>query len=680
MPIKNGNQMATKLLRQSLIVIWTVILVLLAVDILVDYKTHRSEINAQFKSQVELIQPSIATAIEQKQTENARQLLVQLLSSDNRIYRTSLKAPGGKLVVNALKQSTLDQIEQFNEVKSFEIPVKAGYSYWLEIDVDLKTSDSSFLRRSIAMTIITILAMTLISVLLYILFERKISSPFRFLLNQLKKRTKGSLTPINPFKLDQQDEISDWVEHTNEILDTVREVRSKESVARAEASRLRRFDELTDLPNRSYFQQQLLQRVNLAKIHKQSPALLIFGMDGFSIINSKYGSAIGDKLLVAVTKRMAKHRGQSQFISRISGDQFAMLCEHIDQSFEAGQLAQSMLHAISRPFSINDKQLQVSASVGIAIYPQDAKSAEQLMEHADKAMQQAKVQGRNQYQYYLASTDAMMRRRKALQDALRNAPKTGQLSLVYQPKFNISKNKVCGAESLIRWKHPEFGMVSPDEFIPIAESSSLIIPIGAWVLQHACQQLARWHKQGHTHFQVAVNLSAVQLKQPGILNTIEASIREHSIPPSNLVLEITETSIIDDIDHCIEVLNDIHTLGVTIALDDFGTGYSSLNYLKRLPLHKLKIDKSFIDDVGKHEKDSLILQSIIQLAHNLKLKVVAEGVETYSQHQFLSELDCQEGQGYFYSPPLRAQEFEELIFDNRFVSTNDSHFPSIRDH
>jgi EAL domain-containing protein (putative c-di-GMP-specific phosphodiesterase class I) len=241
---------------------------------------------------------------------------------------------------------------------------------------------------------------------------------------------------------------------------------------------------------------------------------------------------------------------------------------------------------------------------------------------------------------------------------------------LYQPKFNILDNRVCGAEALIRWKHPEFGMVSPDEFIPIAESSSLIIPIGAWVIQHACAQLAEWHKMGHEQFQVAVNLSAVQLKQPGILATIEAGIREHNIPPANLVLEITETAVIDDIERSIEVLNDLHTLGVSIAMDDFGTGYSSLNYLKRLPLHQIKIDKSFIDDVGKYPKDDMIIQSIIQLAHNLNLRVVAEGVETYSQHEFLMGLRCQEGQGYFYSPPMRSQEFQELIFDNQFISTD----------
>jgi diguanylate cyclase (GGDEF)-like protein len=668
MPKMNGYPMATRLLRQTLVVIWTIIIGLLTIDILVDYQTLRSDNRSQLDQQLTIIQPAIANSMSAGDVTGAREILVKLLA-DKRILRASLRQDDGRQVVNAVKQSATFLDPARPDIR-LEIPTASGTSYWLHMNLDMSTVDSGFVKRWIAMAVITILAMSLISVLLFILFDRKLAAPIRKLNNQLANRETGSLEPIILEPQSESQEIQDWLEHSNHILDSVRKMRSKESIAKAEASRLRRFDELTDLPNRSYFLQQLNQRIHLAKATKQQPALLLFGLDGFSAVNSAYGTAIGDKLLVAVTQRMAKHRGQNQFISRIAGDQFALLSEHIEHNYEAGQLAQSLLHAIARPFSINDKRLQVSASVGIAMYPQDAKSAEQLLEHADKAMHQAKQHGRNQYQYYLASTDAKMRRRKALEDALRNAPKTGQLSLLYQPKFNILDNRVCGAEALIRWKHPEFGMVSPDEFIPIAESSSLIIPIGAWVIQHACAQLAEWHKMGHEQFQVAVNLSAVQLKQPGILATIEAGIREHNIPPANLVLEITETAVIDDIERSIEVLNDLHTLGVSIAMDDFGTGYSSLNYLKRLPLHQIKIDKSFIDDVGKYPKDDMIIQSIIQLAHNLNLRVVAEGVETYSQHEFLMGLRCQEGQGYFYSPPMRSQEFQELIFDNQFISTD----------
>jgi len=303
------------------------------------------------------------------------------------------------------------------------------------------------------------------------------------------------------------------------------------------------------------------------------------------------------------------------------------------------------------------------------LYPQDGKSAELLMANADKAMLQAKQEGRNQYQYYLASTDAKMRRRKILEDALRVAPKTQQLSLVFQPQFDLDKKHVCGAEVLIRWSHPDYGMVSPDEFIPIAEDSNLIIPIGAWVLQNACQQLSDWQTRSEEKFQIAVNLSAVQLKQPGIIRVIESAIEDNHIKANSLVLEITETAIIDNIEESIKTLEKIHQLGVRIALDDFGTGYSSLNYLKRLPLDKIKIDKSFIDEVTENKRDGMIVQSIIQLAHNLELSVVAEGVETYSQHEFLEHLQCKEGQGYFYSPPLKSAEFEKLIFDNKFVNS-----------
>jgi len=672
MPVARPKQLANRLLRQSLAIIWVIIIILFAVDVMVDYKTHKTDTIQQIQRQVSLIEQSVANSLTENNTQQTQQLLLQLLS-DQRIYRARILDVNNNLIGQSIRQAN---ILSENQTQDFEYSIKSENEQFISklvLELDMQQAGDSFIRRSIAMAIITILAVSLIAALLYLLFERKLTMPMHRLIRLLEKeKSVDKITDLPTLKNHHDDEIGRWIDNTNKLLHSVREIRSKEFEAKAHASRLRRFDELTDLPNRQYFHQQLRQRINLAKTIGQKPALLIFGMDGFSAINERYGNAIGDKLLLAVTKRLSQHRGQSQFISRIAGDQFALLCEHIGHSYDAGQLAQSMIHALARPFGITDQKIQISASVGIALYPQDGKTAEQLMVNADKAMQQAKIEGRNQYQYYLASTDAKMRRRKTLEDELRTAPKTGQLSLVYQPQFNLLEKKVLGAEALIRWKHPEFGMVSPDEFIPIAEDSSLIIPIGAWVLQNACEQLSRWHKSGENSFQVAVNLSAVQLKQPGVIKLIETAIEDHNIDPGNLVLEITETAIIDDIDASVSKLNQINELGVKIALDDFGTGYSSLNYLKKLPLNKIKIDKSFIDEVTDKQRDGMILQSIIQLAHNLELSVVAEGVETFPQHEFLQNLKCGEGQGYFYSPPLKSGEFEKLIFENKFITTEET--------
>ncbi|MCP4413998.1 MAG: EAL domain-containing protein [Gammaproteobacteria bacterium] len=672
MSVARPKQLANRLLRQSLAVIWVIIIILLAVDIMVDYKTHNSDTKAQIQRQVNLIESAIlGTMVENNSTE-LRQLFLQLLG-DKRIYRAKLVDTNNRIVGQPIRQAVA--IPE-NQTQRYEYPIQSAAGLvtgTLLIDLDMQQSADSFIRRSIAMTIITILAVSLIAALLYLLFERKLTFPINQLLRLMDKEYKDNQLKDLPYlKNHRDDEIALWIDNTNKLLHSVRKFRSKEFEAKANASRLRRFDELTDLPNRQFFIQHFSQRLNLAKSIDQKPALLIFGLDGFSIVNEKYGNTIGDKLLLAVTKRLSRHRGQTQFISRITGDQFALLCEHVNNSYDASQLAQSMIHGLAKPFGINDQKIQISASVGIALYPQDGKSVELLMVNANKAMQQAKKEGRNRYQYYLASTDAKMRRRKILEDALRTAPKTGQLSLVFQPQFSLLEKKVMGAEALIRWRHPEFGMVSPDEFIPIAEDSSLIIPIGAWVLQKACEQLSNWLNKGEKSFQIAVNLSAVQLKQPGIIKLIETAIKNHNIDPGNLVLEITETSIIDDINTSVSTLEKIHDLGVKIALDDFGTGYSSLNYLKKLPLNKLKIDKSFIAEVTEKQRDGMILQSIIQLAHNLELSVVAEGVETFPQHEFLHNLDCGEGQGYFYSPPLKSREFEELIFDNKFISTEES--------
>ncbi len=672
MPIARPKQLASRLLRQSLAIIWVIIIILFAVDIMVDYKTHKTDTIQQIQRQVSLIESPLASSLSQSSQQLTQLLLLQLLS-DQRIYRAKLLDGNNNLIGQPIRQANI-LTDQQTQVFEYSIPSANGLTDTkLLLDLDLQKAADSFFRRSVAMAIITVLAVSLIGTLLYLLFERKLTVPMHRLIRLLEKDTNvNKLTDLPHLKNHQEDEIGRWITNTNRLLHSVRENRNKEFEAKAHASRLKRFDELTDLPNRQYFHQQLRQRINVAKTIDQKPALLIFGMDGFSAINERYGNAIGDKLLLAVTKRLSSHRGQSQFISRIAGDQFALLSEHISNSYDASQLAQSMIHALARPFGITDKKIQISASVGIALYPQDGKTAEQLMVNADKAMQQAKKEGRNQYQYYLASTDARMRRRKILEDALRTAPKTGQLSLVYQPQFNLKENKVLGAEALIRWNHPEYGMVSPAEFIPIAEDSSLIIPIGAWVLQNACQQLSEWRTSGETSFQIAVNLSAVQLKQPGVIRLIESAIKDHKIEPGNLVLEITETAIIDDIDTSVTKLKQIKGLGVKIALDDFGTGYSSLNYLKRLPLNKIKIDKSFIDEVTEKQQDAMILQSIIQLAHNLELNVIAEGVESFPQHEFLNHLQCGEGQGYFYSPPMKSSEFEKLIFNNQFIATDET--------
>lgn len=674
MPIARPKQLATSLLRQSLGIIWFIVIVLLAVDIMVDYKTHKDDTLKHIQRQVSLITPTLHNSLSTNDVATAQASLMQLLG-DRRIYRAKILSEDNRLFGNTMRQSTMvdDTILQPQE---YHISADdQNFSGRLMLDLDMQTAADSFIRRSIAMAIMTVLAVSLIAGLLFLLFERRLTTPLHRLIHLLdNKHEPGKFSRLPELDAHKEDEIGRWIETTNQLIQSVRDTRSKESEAKANASRLRRFDELTDLPNRQYFHQQLRQRINLAKTIDQKPALLVFGIDGFSTINTRYGNTVGNKLLIAVTKRLSQHRGRSQFLARISGDQFAILCEHITHNYDAGQLAQSLLHALARPFAIGEHKIQISASIGIGLFPQDGKTAELLLANADKAMFQAKNEGSNRYQYYLASTDAKMRRRKSLEDALRLAPKSEQLSLVFQPQFNLNEKKVSGAEALIRWDHPEFGMISPDEFIPIAEDSNLIIPIGAWVLQNACKQLSRWSANGESRFQIAVNLSAVQLRQPGCIRMIENAIKEHRIDPATLVLEITETAIIDNIDSSVYTLKQLHKLGVQIALDDFGTGYSSLNYLKRLPLDKIKIDKSFIDEVTEKRRDGMIVQSIIQLAHNLELSVVAEGVENSPQHEFLQQLNCREGQGFFYSPPLRQAEFEKLIFDNKFVSTEETTF------
>ena len=676
MQIDGKSRLANGLLKQSIAIVTLAILTLLTLDIMMDYKNHQDNAEQQLEQKLTLVRTAMASAVNDAEFKTTEQMLAQIMR-DPRILKAYILTPDAERFGNVLRQQGVDDSVKGAERRLNLIhPDLDRLVGTLVLQIDERPLLGSFVKRSIAISSLSILLITLIGCFLYFLFEQKISRPFSEVLGHLNlAKQQGKLSEITPDAKHANNEIGHWLSLTNHLLDDLREERSKQSAAKAHASKLRRFDELTDLPNQEYFHQQLRQRIKVAASQEQKPVLMILGVDDFSDVNQQFGTEVGDKLLIAITKRINRLQTQNEFLARLSGDQFALLFEHVEHSYDAGRLAQSLLHSLTRPFSIDNHRVEISASIGIALYPQDARSAETLMACAAKAMREAKKEGRNQYQYYLASTDAHMRRRKKMEDALRNAARTGQLSLTYQPQFDLFAQQVSGAECLIRWYHPDFGQVSPDEFIPLAEKSNLIIPIGAWVLNNACEQLAEWQRSGQENFTMAVNVSAVQLKHPTLVSTVEQALKDSGIDPSTLVLEITETAVIDDINSSIDKLYELKKLGVKLALDDFGTGYSSLNYLKRLPIDKLKIDKSFLDEATDHHRDQLIIKSIVQLARNLELLVVAEGVEEYAQHEFLTDLKCAFGQGYFYSPPLKVKEFREMIFDSQFIDTTSNiHF------
>ncbi|WP_347114438.1 bifunctional diguanylate cyclase/phosphodiesterase [Leclercia sp. S52] len=432
--------------------------------------------------------------------------------------------------------------------------------------------------------------------------------------------------------------------------------------ANRELAQLALHDTLTRLPNRVLLEDRLDQAINKADREGKLFALLFMDLDGFKAVNDAYGHDTGDKLLIAVTERLEQPLKGQYTLARIGGDEFVLLAE-IDTPNDAASLASALVHAIDQPFSLELYDLVVTLSVGVAIYPHDGKNQRELMFNADAAMYHTKHMGRNGYHFFQPSMNTLAQKQLQLMNDLWLALDRQELHLVYQPKFQAPVGPIVGFEALLRWQHPSQGLLSPDQFLPLAEKSGLIIPIGNWVIDEACRQLRVWHLEGHTEWSMAVNLSTLQFEQPQLVETVLSSLARHRIPPHTLILEVTETTAMNNPDESVRVLTELTQAGVKASIDDFGTGYSSLLYLKKLPACELKIDRAFVKDLNGAGDDATIVSAIVALAKTLNLKVVAEGVETQEQQTFLTELGCNTLQGYLLGKPVSAQTIKALSHD-----------------
>jgi len=415
-------------------------------------------------------------------------------------------------------------------------------------------------------------------------------------------------------------------------------------------------DPLTQLPNRSLLQDRIEQSIEKARRRHHGVAVMFCDLDGFKTVNDAYGHQLGDRLLVKVSQRIASLLRPQDTLARLGGDEFVIVLP-VDEPDDAVVVAERIIAAVGKPFSIESAELQVTASLGIALYPDDANDERQLMANADAAMYHTKQGGRNGYTFFTPSMQVSANRQLRLLQDLRRATDRGELLLHYQPKFMASGAPAVGAEALLRWQHPELGMLGPDVFIPIAERSGLILPIGDWVLDQACAQLRAWHDAGHPHWTMAVNLSPLQFAAPGLVETVKETLQKHGLEADRLTLEITETTAMKNVETSLQILNALTGLGVRISIDDFGTGYSSLLYLKRMPATELKIDRAFVRDLEQNAEDAAIVSSIVALGRSLQLKVVAEGVETAGQRDYLSNLGCDQLQGYHLGRPMAAEDF-----------------------
>jgi len=420
-------------------------------------------------------------------------------------------------------------------------------------------------------------------------------------------------------------------------------------------------DFLTELPNRLLLNDRLSQSLMLAKRDRKYVALMFIDIDHFKNINDSLGHEVGDQLLKVMSKRLGVCLRDSDTLSRQGGDEFIVLLPEIPNHFSPAEVADKLLAAASAPYLVGSHELRVSISIGIAVFPDDGDTVEALTKCADAAMYHAKSLGRNNYQFFTQAMNERVSELAELEHSLRRAAEVDEFELYYQPRIEIATGRIVGAEALLRWRHPEWGMVMPERFIPIAEDTGLIRPIGAWVIKEACRQSRIWQTRGLPAMPLAINLSTVQLRQKTFLQEITQSLLLSGMDPGFLEFEVTESIAIEDEAEAIHWLEVLKEIGVSLSIDDFGTGYSSLSYLKRLPIDSIKIDKSFIRDIFTDPDDATIITAIIRMSHGLRLKVIAEGVETAEQLNFLRAEGCDQFQGYLVSQPLPADEFERFL-------------------
>jgi diguanylate cyclase (GGDEF)-like protein/PAS domain S-box-containing protein len=424
-------------------------------------------------------------------------------------------------------------------------------------------------------------------------------------------------------------------------------------------------DLLTNLPNRELFFDRLERATLKTSRSGCFTALLLIDLDRFKNINDSLGHKVGDQLLQQVADRLRKSVRKTDTLARIGGDEFLIIVEDLAQLTHVDIIARNFIGLLLPPFKIDGNELFITPSMGISVTPSDTDSPKEMLSFAEVAMYQAKELGGNKYQFYTAAMNTRTKNRIQLEGHLRKAISQNQFALYYQPQFDLQSGALIGCEALIRWQHPEMGLIPPNDFIPLAEETGVIIEIGEWVLKTACLKNKQWHNDGHERFRTAVNISVRQFREPGFLEMVERVLDETGLEPQWLELEITESLLMEDIDGAIAILSRLKDKGIHIAIDDFGTGYSSLSYLKRFPLSHLKIDRSFVRDIVTDENDASITMAVIALAHSMNLKVIAEGIETKEQLDFLTRKGCEFGQGYLYSPPLPEEQFLTLLQQQR---------------
>lgn len=531
----------------------------------------------------------------------------------------------------------------------------------MSLSIDVAHEGSPFVSRALTALFAGFIQSAGFGLILYGIIHGLITRPLERMIRsigEIDPRQPGKSTLTSP-EGHENDEIGAWVEQCNHMLEAVAEYSRQRRLAEANVERLTNYDSLTELPNRSLFLKRL-EILNQRAQPGSSSALLYIGLDDFSSVNLLHSYRAGDRVLITLAERLRKHLPAGALMARAGGDQFCVAVSNFNAA-QVRQLGEALLDMARQPYVVGDQSLQLSATIGVAFFPRDALTPELLLKNAEQVMLLGKSSGGNYVHFYTEIGDHRLKASKQLEKDLLLAVENDQLKLMFQPQVNLQTGRIEAVEALLRWNHPHRGMVSPDEFIAIAESNRAVIPIGLWVLDSACQALSHWRQAGFTTLGLSVNLSTVQLHYHQMIHDLERTLTNYGLPPSSLTLEITETAVMEDLEASISLLHEIHALGVRLAIDDFGTGYSSLSYLRRMPIDEVKLDRSFFSDISPHSGSVKIVEAIVHLSHSLDLQVVAEGTETSAQVELLQNCRCDRAQGFYYSEPRDEADFLALL-------------------
>ncbi|AHC37529.1 diguanylate cyclase [Pseudomonas fluorescens] len=672
MKLELKNSLSVKLLRVVLLSALIVGVALSVAQIVFDAYKTRQAVASDAQRILDMFRDPSTQAVYSLDREMGMQV-IEGLFQDDAVRMASIGHPNETMLAEksrAMQQSPSRWLTDLilGQERTFTTALvgKGPYSEYygdLSITLDTATYGQGFIVNSVIIFISGVLRALAMGLVLYLVYHWLLTKPLSRIIEHLTSINpdRPSEHKIPQLKGHERNELGLWINTANQLLESIERNTHLRHEAESSLLRMAQYDFLTGLPNRQKLQEQLDKILIDAGRRQRRVAVLCVGLDDFKSVNEQFTYQAGDKLLLALADRLRAHSGRLGALARLGGDQFALVQADIDQPYEAAELAQSILDDLEAEFALDHELIRLRATIGITLFPEDGDSTEKLLQKAEQTMTLAKSRSRNRYQFYIASVDSEMRRRRELEKDLRDALSRDQFHLVYQPQISYRDHRVVGVEALIRWQHPEHGLVPPDLFIPLAEQNGTIIPIGEWVLDQACRQLREWHDQGFTGLRMAVNLSTVQLHHAELPRVVNNLMQIYRLPPRSLELEVTETGLMEDISTAAQHLLSLRRSGALIAIDDFGTGYSSLSYLKSLPLDKIKIDKSFVQDLLDDDDDATIVRAIIQLGKSLGMQVIAEGVETAEQEAYIISEGCHEGQGYHYSKPLPARELAAYL-------------------